>query len=166
MEYDVEATAHWSMPASNGRARIECALIGRSEKTDALICVIEIVSEFWARGRIEMGGNTTNDFRISLSQVLVDLSSLKSLRERLIEWQVNPSDFRLQLGAQGDGDQRLSLSIGHDENLIYAAGKPACIFTYESGSSMQGRWSFVVDQSCIRACAEELAVFVRMAQSI
>jgi len=151
----------WSMPAASGRARIDCALLARSEKSDALVCQVNVIGEFWPRGRIEPGTDTTNDFHVALPQVLVDFKSLKSLRERLVEWQVNPSDFSVALGVQGEGDQRLTLAIGHDDNLIYSAGKPACMFTYACGSAMQGRWSFVVDQSCIRLCAEDIGKFVR-----
>ncbi|MGJ7529171.1 hypothetical protein [Variovorax sp. GB1P17] len=105
------------------------------------------------------------DFHVTLPQVLINLVSLKSLRERLVEWQVNPSAFTLELGLLGKGGQRITFAIGRDENLIYSVDKPACTLTYACGAAMQGRWSFVVDQSCIRLCAEGIGEFVRSIES-
>lgn len=153
------------MPSSSGRARIECALVERSENSNALVCRIEVIGSFWPRGRIKPGTETTSDFHVVLSQVLIDVQALKSLRERLLEWQVNPNDFDVALGARDEGDQQLMLAIGRDDSLIYSAGKPACVVTYACGSVMQGRWVFVVDQSCIRLCADGIDEFVRALQS-
>lgn len=101
------------------------------------------------------------DFAVLLPQVVVSNVALKDLRRRLVEWQINPSDFVCDLGAGTGGDQALTLSIGRDSELIYSVGKPTCALTYRCGASMSGRWAFVVDQSCIRLCAESLNEFLK-----
>jgi hypothetical protein len=152
---------YWSMPSANGRSQFRCAPIGRSEKSAALICQLDIFGEFWPRGRINSGTKTTEDFHVVISQVLIDFKSIQSLRERLVEWHANPSEFMIVLTSQDEGDQQFKLSIGSDSKLLFSVWKPACVLTYECGSSMQGRWSFLIDQSCIRLCAEELGDFIR-----
>jgi len=165
MDHGVKETANWSMPAASGRARIHCTFVAYSREIGALVCGIEASGEFWPRGLGDRSGSTVADFQVALPQVVMDLASLKLLRERLVEWQVNPSGFALELGVSGKGDQRITFAIGRDENLIYSVDKPACTLTYACGSAMQGRWSFVVDQSCIRLCAEGLGEFVRSVEA-
>jgi hypothetical protein len=158
-------SANWSMPAASGRARFGCTFVAHSKATGALVCRVEASGEFWPRGDIDRSADTVTDFHVTLPQVLMDLVALKLLRERLVEWQVNPSSFALELGVSGNGDQRIAFTIGRDESLIYSVDKPACTLTYACGSAMEGRWSFVVDQSCIRLCAEALGEFVRTVEA-
>ena len=160
-----EESVHWSMSASSGRARIACTFVACSQKPSVLICGVEACGEFWPRGHSDHSAGTVIDFDVKLPQVVISLDSLKALRERLVEWQVNPSSFALELGASEKSDQRITFAIGRDENLIYSVEKPACTLTYACGSAMQGRWSFVVDQSCIRLCADGIGEFVRVVES-
>lgn len=161
----VEDGCLWTMHSASGRARISCTFVAHSHEAGALVCGFGAAGEFWPRGHIARSADTVTDFHVTLPQVLIDLASLKLLRERLVEWQVNPSGFALELGVSGKGDQRISFAIGRDENLIYSADKPACTLAYTCGSAMEGRWSFVVDQSCIRLCAEALGEFVRTVEA-
>ncbi|QSI33331.1 hypothetical protein GNX71_28705 [Variovorax sp. RKNM96] len=150
----------WAMPSASGRARISCALVGYSKDPGTLLCEVETSREFWPRGHDDRSQGTIPDLQVKLPQVLINLASLKSLRERLVEWQVNPSAFTLELGA-AKGDQQIAFAIGQVQGLICSVDKPACTLTYACGAAMQGRWSFVVDQSCIRLCAEAMAEFLR-----
>lgn len=115
----------------------------------------------WQRDRPLQNAALTRDFRIELSQVVLRIDSLRRLRQRLIEWQVNPAHFTCELCDITAGDQRLSMSIGRDERLIVDLFKPAFIVAYACGPSMSGRWAFLVDQSCIRLCAERLGELLR-----
>lgn len=162
---DIEEGCSWTMLSASGRARVNCAFVTHLQEPGALVCGVEASGEFWPRGQVDRSAGTVTDFHVTLPQVLIDLASLKSLRERLVEWQVNPSAFTLELGLSGKGDQRITFAIGRDENLIYSLDRPACTLTYACGSAMQGRWSFVVDQSCIRLCAEGIGEFVRSIKS-
>ena len=158
----VEQHVRWEMPASCGRVRINCALVARSECANgALVCRIEVNGEFWPRGVVRQTIETTEDFYVVLPQVLIEFASLKALRERLVEWHVNPSSFSIELGALHGEGQQITFAIGQDDGLIYSVGKPACMLTYACGSAMKGRWAFVVDQSCSRLCAESIDAFMQ-----
>jgi len=150
------------MLSSSGRARINCVLIAQSKRAaDVFVCRIEVSGDFWPRGVVRQTIDLTEDFHVVLPQVLIDLASLKALRERLIEWHVNPSSFSIELGVRHGEGQQLAFAIGQDDGLIYSVGKPACMLTYACGSAMKGRWAFVVDQSCIRLCAESIDAFMQ-----
>lgn len=115
----------------------------------------------WQRDRPLKDAALTRDFRIDLPQVVLRIDALRRLRQRLVEWQVNPAGFTCELCDAAVGDQALSISIGRDERLIADVFKPALIVTYDSGPSMAGRWACLVDPSCIRLCAESLGGFLR-----
>jgi hypothetical protein len=121
-----------------------------------MICSIEVSGEFFERGVAKSSAEVVPDFKVSLSQVLIDPQAIRVLRDRLLEWHTNPASFEVGLGTSKEGDQSLSLSLAQDPQLLYEIHRPACIVTYGSPSSMHGRWSFVVDQSCVRSCADEL----------
>jgi hypothetical protein len=160
-----QSSVRWSLSSSSGRNDINCTFLRRSEKPDALLCQIQVTGEFWQRRVKQQPTDLTSDFEVVLSQVLVDIDALKSLREKLVEWQVNPSSFSVELGIQSGGDQRLSFSIGQEKTLIYSADKPAVTISYSCNASMESKWAWVVDQSCIRLCAESIRDFVRAAET-
>jgi hypothetical protein len=149
----------WSITSASGRGKVVCRTVGRAKSAGKLVCSFEVEGIAWQRDRALSEASQTTDFRVELPQVVVQTDLLKSLRQRLVEWQSNPAEFVCELCDAAEGDQRLALSIGRDDDLIYSAGKPACILTYACGASMTGRWAFVVDQSCIRLCAESLDQF-------
>ena len=144
------------MPSSSGRMNFRCSLLRHSARTRAMVCAIEITGEFFARGTTKTSGEIVPDFKVVLSQVLIDRQAVRVLRDRLLEWHTNPASFEIELGTSQEGDQHLSLALAEDPRLLYEVHKPACIITYGSPSAMQGRWSFLVDQSCVQTCAEEL----------
>jgi hypothetical protein len=116
---------------------------------------------FWQRDVLVSKAELVRDFEVLLPQVVVDLDALSELRHRLVEWQVNPSEFVCRLGTEKGGDQVLTFAVGRDANLICNVLRPACILTYECGAAMVGRWAFLVDQSCIRLCSDSLGEFLK-----
>jgi hypothetical protein len=126
------------------------------------VCRIQIWGEFWWRGRSAVT-DVINDYQVVLSQVLLDIASLKVLREYLADWQINSNSFNVELSTQDEGDQKFILSIGRDDRLICSVDKPVCTLSYECPSAMNGCWYFIVDQSCIRMCMESIDEFVRLA---
>jgi len=160
IEFDLDP-AGWSIRSSDGRSRMACRSANYSQDTGKLTGSLTLERQAWQRDRPLQNAALTRDFRIELPQVVLRIDSLRSLRQRLIEWQVNPADFTCELCDGTAGDQRLSMSIGRDERLIAAVFKPAFIITCDCGPSMSGRWAFLVDQSCIRLCAESLGELLR-----
>ena len=150
----------WSMRSSSGRISLSCELIRQSVKTRAMVCAIKMRGEFFERGAAKSVGELVPDFSVSLSQVLLYPQAVQLLRNRLVEWQTNPASFEVELGTSKEGDQRFSIALAQDSQLRYEIHRPACIITYGSPSAMLGRWAFIVDQSCVRSCAEELRQFL------
>lgn len=150
----------WHMRSSSGRIGFSCRLLRASLKTRSVVCELGVTGQFFRRGVTASSGDLVPDFDVRLSQVMLDVQALQNLRDRLVEWHTNPGAFEVELGTSEEGDQRLSLALAQDPNLLFEVHKPACVVTYFSPSAMQGRWSFVVDQSCVRSCAEELRDFL------
>lgn len=153
---DDNLSLHWSMLASSGRSRFDCAFIMRSQKSDSLVCALGISSAFWKRGIVDNGAEIVNDINVELPQVLLDFKAIQIFCAKLNEWLQNGNQFAIDLGATTEGDQKLRIGLEIDENLLCTTLKPAFTIHYSSGSVMQARWSFLVDQSCIRICAEEI----------
>lgn len=153
---DGKHSSHWSMSASSGRSYFRCTFITRSEKFENLVCSLIISSDFWRRGLVDFGKELTNDLKIELPQVLLEPEAVKALQLKLNDWLENGELFTIDLEAREEGDQKLRIGIELDKNLLCSTSKPAFTVAYSSGSIMQGRWSFLVDQSCIRSCLEEI----------
>jgi len=162
---DEQNSVHWSLSSASGRNHINCTFLAYSERADTLLCHIQVSGKFWRRGVKQRPTDLINDFEITLPQVLIDIGALKTLREKLVEWQINPSGFKLELGVQSGNDQRLSFSIGRQKDLIYSVDKPAATISYLSGASMEAKWAWIVDQSCIRLCAESIKDFIQVAET-
>jgi hypothetical protein len=148
---------YWSIGAASGRGRFDCFLKSRPDDAGTLLCAIHIVGETWQRDRPLANAALALDFDVLLPQVVVNWLSFELLHKRLGEWQSNPNEFVCDLGGKELGDQRLTFAMGRNERLICSTLKPALTFSYSDGASMAGEWAFVVDQSCIRLCADELA---------
>ncbi|VDO54565.1 unnamed protein product, partial [Brugia timori] len=125
------------MPSANGRSRIDCDFVAHADEGGAIVCGMKVQGDFSPRGLRNYGSGQVNDFQVTLPQVLVNPQSLGLLRERLVEWQVNPSSFSLELGVSSGSDQRLTFAIGQDDKLIYSVAKPACILTYTGDQRRQ-----------------------------
>ncbi|WP_457336920.1 hypothetical protein [Rhizobacter sp. P5_C2] len=151
----------WSIRSSDGRSRMACRSTNSSQDSGKLTAALTLEQQTWQRDRPLQNAAMTRDFRIELPQVVLRIDSLRRLRQRLIEWQVNPAHFTSELCDIAAGDQHLSMSIGRDERLIADLFKPACIVACDCGPSMSGRWAFLVDQSCIRLCADSLGELLR-----
>lgn len=151
----------WSIVASSGRTSFNCTE-PKPVRPGVISCSLQIVGDFWERDRDLSIANITQDFDVLIPQALFDLDALEELRHSLVQWPDHQSrEFTCEIGAKPmDGDQRFTFSIGHDERLICTPTKPACALAYICGPSMNAKWSFVVDQSCIRSCAESLTEFL------
>lgn len=159
----------WSISSSDGRRHISCRMARRSasssQTTTTSTGAFVIEGQAWQRDRPLKNAALTRDFRIELPQVVVRLDALRRLRERLVEWQVNPAGFTCEL-CDPAADQRLSVSIGRDERLVTDLFKPAAIVDYENGPSMRGRWAFLVDPSGLRHGAESLGDVLRAGSGV
>jgi hypothetical protein len=149
----------WSISASSGWIQVTCSAPACSARRGSVVCALSISGQFWQRDRDLAAASLTRDFQILLPQVVLELKALERLQEMLTDWQASRDDVEAALTGAA-ADQHLSFSIGKDDGLIYTPDKPACTVRYECGPAMSGRSSFVVDQSCIRICSEEIRDFI------
>jgi len=148
---------YWSIVSSSGRECFFCKFKLNRTDYSYISAHLEIKRKFWQRGVHLKNAQMVEDFNIILPQVIIDNNHLKLLCEKLKFWQISYQGFDVKISSEKEKGQSLIFSIGKDDGLIYSASKPACIISYSSGSAMRARWAFIVDQSCIRNCSEELS---------
>lgn len=115
----------------------------------------------WARLRlIESTGDRSQDMemdwihgsRFVIGRILVSVQALREFRQNLICWLDHPRDVTADLGLRYE---EWSLSIAPSAELISSVDKPVFESVYRD-SHTYTRFRFIVDQSCIRICAESL----------
>lgn len=116
--------------------KIVCDAVRLTVDGNDFVCTLAIEGISCGRGRTLRGENLVADFRVELPQVVVQAGLLAAFRDRLVEWQANPAEFTCELCDASSTDQKWTLSIGRDDDLIYSAGKPACIISYSIGAAM------------------------------
>jgi hypothetical protein len=90
--------------------------------------------------------------RFVAGRFLVSVQALRGFRQNLICWLDCPEDVTANLGS---GYGEWSLSLAPSTELISSIEKPVLESVY-SDSHWYNRSRFIVDQSCIRICAESL----------
>lgn len=151
----------WSIVSASGRMRFELSAPTAQVGPAASLCSVKIESDFWQRDRDFTKAAGFRDFDVCLYQVLIDPEAFGVLRNRLAAWLTTAAEFECPLGTHSPSDPGLIVALGKAPDLIYSASKPACTITYKNAPAMAAKWSFVVDQSCVRACIESLDQFIR-----
>lgn len=146
----------WSISSASGRERFLCAVLSDAPYQGVLVCSLRVEGSFWDRSRHLSSADIIPDFDVCLAQVLVDVECLEDLRKRFEEWLRAGTHFECRLNASKSGGQELIVSVGADPGLIYVDAKPAFMIEYSAGAFMTGKWSFIVDQSCVRLAIEAL----------
>lgn len=147
----------WSIAASSGRGSIVFRIEGaptRSWLADTVVCSVRVRQSSWQRGRDGLGRALVKDVDIKLFQVVIDAGSLARKQRELADWLDNHQTLTIDMSSSEHQDQSLEFSINVDRSNVLETW--TCSLVYECGTSMVGRWSFVVDQSCVRLCAEAL----------
>ncbi|WP_431046502.1 hypothetical protein [Roseateles sp. L2-2] len=147
----------WTMTSNSGRHRVSFQTTVDAEPVEStLLCSLTMEGAFWQRDRSATDADVVDDLLICFKQILVDVHALKAFHAQLLRWEHERAHFAVQLGSQARGAQSLSVSVGEDPSLIFNSEKPAFMICYRDGTTMETRWSFVVDQSCVRICIEAL----------
>lgn len=153
-------TNSWSIASSSGWMRLILSAPMAQVRLAAVPCSVKLESDFWQRDRDAQQPKLTRDFDVRLHQVLIEPQSFGILRNKLDVWLTTAAEFEFQLGTHSPSDPLLIVSLGMVPDLICTHGKTACTFNYKSAPNMDAKWSFVVDQSCVRACIESLDRFI------
>lgn len=149
----------WNLFASSARERLSGRFLRQEEDGGSLLILstICISGQFWIP-RPFADPRTSNDVSEAFSVILPQIILRKSLVENLIieltKWLVIPREFYLNLS--GNTHQIFTICFEVTDKLISSIEKPACTITYAGGTFKVGKWSFIVDQSCVRTLREEL----------
>lgn len=100
---------------------------------------------------------STDEFDITLHQVILSKERLIKLIQRLEKWLDVREEFDLDVA--GIVEQKVSLGVGSQDKIIYSADKPVFTMTYET-SRMMTTLRFVIDQSCVTSFIEQMAVWL------
>jgi hypothetical protein len=91
---------------------------------------------------------------VSLPQVVISRRRVEELADGLVKWLESPTQIVVDL-CHDTKNQDLVVSLTHSEPQTIP-GKAKFELQYSTVAFVSGRWSFGVDQSCIRIFSDEL----------
>lgn len=155
-----EDSPRWEVVSSSGREIVDCRFLDYLNDHSKIVCSLEAKGFFFDRAKRDFSPPFQLDFHVTLPQVLLDIESIVILRDKLTRWIEKYEEFDLSIGTRAHGDQSLLISLGKAHGKIHSQLKPVLTFSFVCPSSMDGKWSFIVDQSCIGIWAHELSQFL------
>jgi len=150
----------WHIRSSSGRNYVSVEFRDRRHDEDGntlVVASVEIHGLFWPRLGEEFEGDVVEDFSVVLHQVVFRREKLDDFLRQIDAWCRQPFPISLDLALGPRNDQSLRISIQEDKGFVSTAARPVCAIEYCSGTFQSGRWSFVVDRSCIGVLADELS---------
>jgi hypothetical protein len=151
----------WKLVAASGRDQLSGKFIQQTtNRSGATVICTDLVirGAFWPRLKLQSNEyvEPVLDYSVALPQVVFEWGAVDELISELGEWLDSPKKISIELCQKAQGDQSFIISFGAIEELISSVQKPACTILYSGTVFNRGKWSFVVDQSCIRIFHEEL----------
>jgi len=154
----VTSTEHqWAIRSNSGRELFAASFLEEKHVQGATLLLTSAIihGEFWRAPEFETSNDATPDFQVSLPQLVLDKAKLDEFSDELERWLEKPKEISLSLSGNHP-HQALDVSIGPRSGIISTMDKPVFSLRYASGSFELGKWSFVIDQSCIRCLLDEL----------
>lgn len=155
----------WHLPAASGRNELSGEFFAQrtdESGTQVVFSRIEMKGVFWPRFSNDPGSKETQDYSVTLHQVMLRRERLDLLIGRLTEWVRAPLEISVELAKAPGSDQGLEISFGQIQGLMSTKDRPACTVRYSSGAFALGTWSFIVDQSCINVLLGELTRSIQL----
>ena len=155
----------WNLSSSSSREYLAGTFLRKTkDKSDStlILSTITVAGQFWSSPVFceTAKNNSVSDlYAVALSHVVLKQSLVEDLIAELAEWLEKPKELSVDLSA--DVYEVFSISFEISKKLISSLEKPACTVTYASGSFQVGKWSFIVDQSCMRIFYDELKLAIR-----
>jgi hypothetical protein len=157
----------WHIRSSSGRNLMSVEFIGQRKNKEGeklLISRVEIQGLFWSYLDEEFRGEVIEDFTALLHQVVFHKNQLEAFLWHVNAWLQQPEHISLDLSSGLNSCHKFNISIGKSEEIISSTDHPVCTIEFSSGVFKLGKWSFVVDHSCISLLAEELSEALRNSQ--
>ncbi|MEM7424731.1 MAG: hypothetical protein AAF441_01455 [Pseudomonadota bacterium] len=152
---------YWSMPSNSGRDMCTVSLVRTvrsGDETEAYVADVQLRSEFWDLAN-ENNRNHVPEATVELHQMLFSRAKLDAFVDELgRQPQYLTPVFCDPCASSG---QRFLMSVGPAEDLITDVYKPAFSVSFHSSSNLEGRMSYVIDQTCIDAFLESCRGFLR-----
>jgi hypothetical protein len=151
----------WNLYASTGATSLGGSFISKNQGLagipSTLFCKIAIVGQYYARDDSDTNFHArTEDFLVSLPQVILDRTKLELLVLALERYQVDPFNFSFDLAAPRDHEQHFKIIFDTATDSSINHGKGECRIIYCGGDFAVGDWLFDIDLSCIGIFCEEL----------
>ncbi|MGW8391823.1 hypothetical protein [Pseudoduganella sp. HUAS MS19] len=145
----------WNIRSSSGRDSFTCTFIRVSTSDQSYVLAeIAISGLQFERDRSAMFAESILDYEVTLHQVVLRIDRLELLLKALGKWFESQEEVSIEL-SEFCG-QYFQLLIGALPGLISSKEKPAFAIRYTGGTISSADLAFVVDQSCLRTCYEEL----------
>jgi hypothetical protein len=140
----------WRMNSARGDRHITIFEDKNIDASNAQICLIELVADFYDRSKQIEKASIVPDILVTLKQVVVNRDALSELHNKLSAWLQNRTGFTIVLSPNSSQNTRVNITLGIDSRWICSVDKPVFCLQYKDGGSLVIEASFVVDQSCIK----------------
>jgi hypothetical protein len=151
----------WGIMSSSGREHFGATFLSAAESAEATLLLTSafIEGSFWPPQEFEdesagAARSLSLDYHVALPQLVLDRIKLEEWTDELESWLSTPKE--ISLGLSGDRHQIFDISIGVRPDTICSIDRPVFSLSHASRSFAIGRWSFVIDQSCVRCLLEGL----------
>ena len=149
----------WSLTANSGWKRFSCSASGILDNQLDIVCAIGISGDFWDRGVALDIASLKEDFHSVFPQVILSREYLSALCKKLDAWLELPEEFSCDLSEPTRSYQEIIFSLGRRPEFISSIDKPVFELQVIISPTVVSKYAFIVDQSCIRICRDELRRF-------
>ena len=147
----------FSIPSSSGREELKFAF----DTSPAPSIQIACFASFWDRAQgFTPGTAVLPDFEWATHQTPLSMASLRSLATNLETWLMTQEPFELTLSTSIG--QSCSIAVGPTDTFICSKRRPVVTLRVALMPEFTVTTAFVVDQSCLRICLQELKHALRV----
>lgn len=150
----------WVLSGSSGRGSLECVRVASVEGTGLVLCAVSVHGLLWDR-RVQLSvADLVCEYEVRLPQVVISREALRDFACALDAWAPGQSIGSIDLAVGAGAGQKAHIRVGPFDGLLTRSDKPACVVELGSDSVMAAQCAFLVDETCLRMCAEEIRSFL------
>lgn len=144
----------FAMQSNRGWNSTSFKIHGKGRTDEDIVLTIDVLSKFWDRSVEIASSNVIVDSSFRLEQVICKRENLRRLSNHLNKWLENHAQFLIEL--TDSSEQSLLVSLGPDTEMISSSDKPLFSCHYSATPSLEIKWKYIVDETCIRSLSEDL----------
>lgn len=155
---DNQRPGAFRLPSNRGWESLRGRLLGRMSIRGEIVWL----AEFHLAGQMYKRDESTprelvEDYDVRLPQVVLSDEGLAHLVTELGSWLEEMREFECDLGAR---DNRVRISVGQRDDVIYRRDRPTFSITCDTGM-MNVEVKFAVDYSCVKELHDGLVAAIR-----